>query len=127
MADLYASTVGSTTFGANARKSEEPFYRFGTPDIAFHKITGVTGVGTNPDNANSVFHQAVRAVQEVAEVYFAKATATNVMVIGITANTNNGGGVGNTANDKTIANAIDTALSLSVTVGAADSAVFQTS
>lgn len=127
MADLYSSTVGSTTFGANARKSEEPFYRFGTPDIAFHKITSVTNVGSSPDNANSVFHRAVNAIQQVAEVYFAKATATNVLVIGITANTNNGGGVGNTANDKTIAEAIDTALGTTCSVGAADTAVFQTS
>ncbi len=38
------SLVG-TTVAANYLKAENPFSRFGTPDLIFLKITGLTGVG----------------------------------------------------------------------------------
>jgi hypothetical protein len=140
MADVYSVNLGTGALGANARRAVEyypyatataanPFSRFGTPEIAFHKITSATGVGTNPGNADSVFSKVYRAVAEVAELYYINAVAANTVIIGIVANTNNGGGVGNTANDKTLKEAIDAAIGggANVTVGAANTAVFQES
>jgi hypothetical protein len=137
MADLYSvaaavDNAGATTvtIGANARKAENNFSRFGTRKLSFHKITGCTGVGTNPGNANSVFHKATSGVAQVAELFYANAVATDVLIIGIAEDNNNGAGVGNTANDKTIKEAIDESAfagTPTVTVGAADTAVFQAS
>jgi hypothetical protein len=137
MADLYSTvqTVandGSTlaTLGANARKAENNFSRFGTRKLSFHKITSCTGVGTNPANANSVFQKALSGVAQVAELFYANAVAANTLIIGIAEDTDNGAGVGNTANDKTLKEAIDESAFAgvaTVTVGAADTAVFQLS
>jgi hypothetical protein len=143
MADLYSQILrgdSSTdyTVGANARKSvisypgsaiaaANPFSQLGTRKIKFHKITGNTGVGTSPEAADSVFNDTVRAIQEVAELYYINAVAANTCIIGIAEDNDNGAGVGNTDNDKTVKEAIDAGTGNTVTVGAADTAVFQVS
>lgn len=148
MANLYSTTVtydnagaAQATFGANAQRAvisypgssiaaANPYSQFGTRKISFHKITSCTGVATNPGNADSVFAKALRGVAQVAEIFYANAVSTNVLIIGIAEDTNNGAGVGNTANDKTLKEAIDESAFAgvsTVTVGAADTAVFQAS
>jgi len=138
MADIKSVVVGSTTVGANYLKAAvtypnssstaaNPFSQFGTRELAWYKVTSCTGVGTNPGNADSVFAQALRGVANVAELFYAYATAANVLIIAIADNTNEGGGVGNTANDVTLKEAIDAATGLTTTVGSKDSGVFATS
>lgn len=134
MADLYS------TLGGNARRSAyaypntaftaaNPMSLLGTRELAFHKITGLTAVGTNSGNANSIYSRALRALQQVAEVYYAFTPAADVLVVAVAANTNNGLGESNTANDKTIKEALDAEFAgdpLTSTVGAANANVFQT-
>ena len=93
MANLYSTvqTVGNdgstvATLGSNARKSESPFSRFGTPELSLLKIAGATGAHTNPGNANSVFHQVISAFQTRGEVYFST-TGTNLVLVLVNTNT----------------------------------------
>jgi hypothetical protein len=134
MPSIISTTVGSTTVGANFAKAvstypnatsavQNPNSQFGTRELAFHKITGATtGSTTN-------FAAIILALQTVAEVYYVNAVAATTLIVAVAANTNNGAGVGNTANDVTMKEAIDNAVygTSTVTVGAADTAVFQTS
>jgi hypothetical protein len=144
MADLYAvaqtySNAGAAqaTLGSNARTATifypgtaeaaaNPYSQFGTRKLTFKKITAATGVGTNPENANSVFFRATQALQEVSELFYIEAVAANTLIVGIAEDTDNGAGVGNTDNDKTLKEALDAVDGItSVTV--ATSGVFQTS
>lgn len=86
------SLIG-TTVAANYLKAENPFSRFGTPELVFLKVTGLTGVGTNSGNANSLYQKALRGVAATAEIYFASAPSADVLIIGIVANTQTAGDV----------------------------------
>lgn len=141
MPSIISTAVGSTTVGANFNRSAvvypnatftaaNPYSQFATRQLTFAKITGLTGVGTNSGNANSIFARAIRAIQRVAEVHFAYTSAANVLIVAYAADTDNGAGVGNTANDLTITEALDnefTADPLTATVTTTLTAVFQTS
>ena len=103
---------------------QNPNSQFGTRELAFHKITGATSGSTTN------FAAIILALQTVAEVYYVNAVAATTLAVAVAANTNNGAGVGNTANDVTMKEAIDNAVYAgvsTVTVGAADTAVFQAS
>jgi hypothetical protein len=93
MADLYTVAAAvdnagatSVTIGANARKSQSPFSRFGTPELSLLKIAGATGAHTNSGNANSVFHRVVNAFQTRGEVYFST-TGTDLVFVLVNTNT----------------------------------------
>ena len=135
MPSIISTTVGSTTVGANFAKAvstypnatsavQNPNSQFGTRELAFHKITGATSGSTTN------FAAIILALQSVAEVYYVNAVAATTFAVAVAANTNNGAGAGNTANDLTMKEAIDNAVYAgvsTVTVGAADTAVFATS
>jgi hypothetical protein len=80
------SLIG-TTVAANYLKAENPFSRFGTPELTFLKVTGLTGVGTNAGNANSLYSKALRGIAATAELYYANAQSADVLIVGIVANT----------------------------------------
>jgi hypothetical protein len=61
------SLIG-TTVAANYLKTEAPFTRFGTPELAVIRITQA-GVFVSSANADSLFSKSVRALQQTAEVY----------------------------------------------------------
>jgi|Laugrespbdmm15sd_2_1035082.scaffolds.fasta_scaffold02624_2 hypothetical protein len=84
------SLVG-TTVAANYLKAENPFSRFGTPDLIFLKITGLTGVGTGATAADSLYQKALRGVAATAEIYFAHAQSADVLIVGIVSNTQTAG------------------------------------
>jgi hypothetical protein len=84
------SLVG-TTVAANYLKAENPFARFGTPELTFLKVTGLTGVGTNAGNANSLYQKALRGIAATAEIYYANAQSADVLIVAIVANTQTNG------------------------------------
>ena len=84
------SLVG-TDVAANYLKAENPFSRFGTPELTFLKITGLTGVGTAPTAANSLYQKALRGVAATAEIYYANAQSADVLIVGIVSNTQTAG------------------------------------
>jgi hypothetical protein len=84
------SLVG-TTVAANYLKAENPFSRFGTPELTFLKITGLTGVGTGATAADSLYQKALRGVAATAEIYFAHAQSADVLIVGIVSNTQTAG------------------------------------
>ena len=92
MADLYSTSTGLSasyaTVGANARKlvgdgasGAGPYTRFGTPQLQAIQIkSATTNFATSYTDANSNFSKVVRALQDLAEVYY----------VGIPENTANG-------------------------------------
>jgi hypothetical protein len=86
------SLIG-TDVAANYLKAENPFSRFGTPELTFLKVTGLTGVGTNAGNANSLYSKALRGIAATAELYYANAQSADVLIVGIVANTQTAGDV----------------------------------
>jgi len=79
MADLYSTTVGSTTFGSNANKTLGdgaagigPYTRFGTPTLTALQIVSATlNFTTTPANANSNYSKLVRGLQAAGvEIYY---------------------------------------------------------
>jgi hypothetical protein len=150
MADLFTKAIfdtydnagsGVAKTGDNANRSvvyypnaavtiADPFSQFGTRELTFAKITGVTGVGDSSTAAASKAARLQRAIATVAEVFFFYTPAANVAAVAYAANTNNGGGEGNTNNDRTIAEAIDLEFAsegYTSTVATALTSVFQTS
>ena len=133
------STVGSTTFAANYNRVVEYFPNATataanptdytqTRRLTWYKITSLTGVGTNPGNADSVFAKAIRGAQIVGEVAYAYAPAANVFVVAVFTDTNNGAGVGNTNNDIIMEDAVEGSTGISgTTVTTTLTDVFQTS
>ena len=80
MADLYSTTVGSTTFGANALKLDldkgqtfsatNPLTDVGTPQLQIVKFSVAdANISTTPTIANSLLSQLIRAVQPFGEIY----------------------------------------------------------
>jgi hypothetical protein len=84
------SLVG-TTVAANYLKAENPFSRFGTPELTFLKVTGLTGVGTGATAADSLYQKALRGVALTAEIYYANAQSADVLIVGIVSNTQTNG------------------------------------
>lgn len=78
MADIYATVVEGTTVGANSRKvlgdgsaGVGPYTRFGTPQLqALKIISSAYDFTTTPAASNSNLSKAVRALQELAEIYY---------------------------------------------------------
>jgi hypothetical protein len=64
MPDLYSNTA----LAGNTRKTVDTT-KFGTRELSFHQVEGVTGAGTNYTDSNSIFYKAVRALQEQVEIY----------------------------------------------------------
>jgi hypothetical protein len=84
------SLVG-TTVAANYLKAENPFSRFGTPELTFLKVTGLTGVGTGAGLADSLYQKALRGIAATAEIYYANAQSADVLIVGIVSNTQTAG------------------------------------
>lgn len=82
MADLTSSTLAT-----NYRVAKNPFSKFGTRELMFLKVTGLTGVGTNSELANSLFAKAIRGAQQMAEIYFVSAPSADVFVMAVAADT----------------------------------------
>lgn len=78
MADIYATVVEGTTVGANSRRilgdgasGVGPYTRFGTPQLQALKIISSNyNFTTTPTVSNSNLSKAVRALQELAEIYY---------------------------------------------------------
>lgn len=78
MADVYSVVVEGTTVGANSRKvlgdgasGVGPYTRFGTPQLQALKIISSSyNFTTTPAASDSNLSKAVRAIQELAEVYY---------------------------------------------------------
>ena len=78
MADLYATTIESTTVGANSRKllgdgasGVGPYTSFGTPKLQAIKVVSATiNFTTTPTITNSNLAKAVFALQGLAEIYY---------------------------------------------------------
>jgi hypothetical protein len=80
MANLYSTTVASTTFGANALKIDldkgqtfsatNPLTDLGTPQLQIVTFSVAdANISTTPTIANSLLSQLIRAVQPFGEVY----------------------------------------------------------
>jgi hypothetical protein len=80
MADLYSTTVGSTTFGANALKLDldkgqtfsatNPLTDVGTPQLQIVKFSVAdANISTTPTISNSLLSQLIRVVQPFGEIY----------------------------------------------------------
>jgi hypothetical protein len=133
------STVGSTTFAANYNRvvdyfpnssatAANPVTYTQTRRLRWYKVTSLTGVFTNPGNADSVFQKAIRGVQLVAELAYAYTPATGVFICAVFEDTDNGNGVGNTNNDIIMEDAIETSTGVTgTTVSSTLTDVFQTS
>lgn len=105
-----ASLIG-TDVAANYLKATYPFSQFGTRDLTFVNVD-VASIETNPGNANSVFSRTVRAMQQVAEIYYVGTPASSGVVFIVASDTL----VNSTdSNSQTIAEAM-TAAGLSATV-----------
>lgn len=78
----------ANTFGVlspNAKKVQ-PGFNFGTPALAFYKIT-LTGIETNYANSDSVFAKTINALQGFAELYGVGTPASGAVVIVVNENT----------------------------------------
>jgi hypothetical protein len=105
MADLYATTAGSTTVGANANRllgdgaaGVGPYTRFGTRQIQAIKIvSGAVDETTSPATQASNLQKIVNALQGFGEVYYVGVPAANFIVAHMALDTMNAGGQGATA------------------------------
>jgi hypothetical protein len=100
MANLYATTVGSTTFGANALGAKTAsFENFGTRELVHLKIAGTLSASA-VDISSANFRAAViRGVQLYAETYGIGVTDPSSpydLVITVADDTANGADSGNT-------------------------------
>ncbi len=97
MPSLVGTTVAanyqrSVVYYPNASATQaNPYVNFGTPALTFLKVTGLTGVGTNAGDANSLFTKALRGVASTAELYYASAPSADVLIVAIVANTQTDG------------------------------------
>ena len=100
MANLYATTVGSTTFGANALSAKTTaFDNFGTRELTFLKIAGTLSASA-VDISSAAFRGAVmRGVQVYAETFGFGVTDSSSpydVVVIVAEDTANGADSGNT-------------------------------
>mgnify|MGYP003352659642 CR=1 FL=1 len=58
-----------STVSANYLKAKSNFSQFGTRALTFINVD-VANIETNPSDANSIFSRAIRAMQQVAEIYY---------------------------------------------------------
>ena len=119
MANLYSTTVGSTTFGANARRAvvsyptnynntfvaANPYTQFGTRELVLLKATAGSGTpfATSAiDDAGSDYAAAILAIQGFGEVFHVQRVSDTVIAFMVAldtlqdsdANTNVPGGYG---------------------------------
>jgi hypothetical protein len=108
MADVYSTTIESTTVGANSRKilgdgtsGAGPFTRFGTRQLQAVKVVSATiNFSTNYGNSNSNFYKAITALQERAEIFYVGIpgnTATGFTAIISSVNSDSGDGYGSSS------------------------------
>jgi hypothetical protein len=100
MANLYGTTVGSTTFGANALNAKTTaFDNFGTRELTFLKIAGTLSASA-VDISSAAFRGAVmRGVQIYAETFGFGVTDSSSpydVVVIVAEDTANGADSGNT-------------------------------
>ena len=107
MADIYATTIESTTVGANTRKllgdgaaGVGPYTSFGTPKLQALKIISATkNFTTTPTATNIDLAKDVFALQSLAEIYYVgvpTATGANQFVALVNLNkTDSGDGYAN--------------------------------
>jgi len=73
MANAYDQTISgevATTLGANTRKTREPSFNYGTPNIYPLVITRTDeGDFDNPNSSDSDFHKVMTVIQGRAEIY----------------------------------------------------------
>jgi hypothetical protein len=102
MADLYSTTVGSTTVGANSLRllgdgaaGIGPYTRFGTPTLTALKIVS-TAVNetTTPTISGSNLQKIVNALQSHAEVFYVGIPASDFVTVIVNSNTVSRGGNG---------------------------------
>jgi hypothetical protein len=102
MADLYSTTVGSTTVGANSLRllgdgaaGIGPYTRFGTPTLTALKIVS-TAVNetTTPTISGSNLQKIVNALQSHAEIFYVGIPASDFVTVLVNSNTVSRGGNG---------------------------------
>ena len=102
MADLYSTTVGSTTVGANSLRllgdgaaGIGPYTRFGTPTLTALKIVS-TAVNetTTPTISGSNLQKIVNALQSHAEIFYVGIPASDFVTVIVNSNTVSRGGRG---------------------------------
>jgi len=96
MADLYSTVVGSTTFGANARRAvvsyptnynntfvaANPYTQFGTRQLVLLKATAGSGTpfaAADIDDAGSDYFAAINAIQGFGELYHVQRVSDTVI------------------------------------------------
>ena len=72
----------ATIAGSNG-KTVASGVEFLTKDIEFYSFTGYTGVHTNPEAADSVFHKLVRAIASEANIVVLGTPLANDLVVGL--------------------------------------------
>ena len=78
----------SATVSANWQKvTANPSSKFGTRELSFLKITGLTGVGSNTTDSNSLLAKALRGVSTRAEIYYYNAPSADVLIVGVASDT----------------------------------------
>jgi len=107
MADLYSTAVGSTTFGANARRAvvsyptnynntfvaASPFTQFGTRQLTLLKATSSGGTpfaAASIDDAGSDYAAAISAIQSFGELFHVQRVSDTVIAFMIAEDTRNG-------------------------------------
>ena len=109
MADVYSTVVEGTTVGANSRKvlgdgssGAGPFTRFGTPQLQAIKVVSATvNFATSYTGSNSNFSKAVRALANLAEIYYIgipQNLANGFVALVHTSKTDSGNGFGASTN-----------------------------
>lgn len=107
MADLYSTTVASTTFGANARRAvvsyptnyngtpvaASPYSQFGTRELTLLKATAGSGTPfatSTLDDAGSDFALALQALSSYGEVFYVTRVSDTVIAFFLAEDTRNG-------------------------------------
>ena len=72
----------ATIAGSNG-KTVANGVEFLTKDIEFYSFTAYTGVHTNPEAADSVFHKLVRAIASEANIVVLGTPLANDLVVGL--------------------------------------------
>lgn len=79
-------SLSGVNVAANYLKATYPYSKFGTRELTFVNVD-VANIETNPGNADSVFAQVVRAMQQVAEIYYVGTPASSGVVFIVASDT----------------------------------------
>lgn len=104
MADVYSTTVGSTTVGANARRAvvyypnasataASPYSQFGTRQLTLLKATaggGTPFTAASLDDADSAFQKSIQALQNFGELFYITRISDTVIGFAYAEETRNG-------------------------------------